>query len=46
MNEGVSEHLWNVLQSKVAVADAINTGTATTIDFDSVHEAVLESYGW
>jgi salicylate hydroxylase len=25
MNEGVSEHLWNVLQSKVAVADAINT---------------------
>lgn len=46
MNEGVSEHLWSVLASKAEVADAINTGTPSTIDFDSVEEAVLSSYGW
>lgn len=46
MDEGVSEHLWGVLVDKAATADAINTGTPSTIDSDSVEEAVLSSYGW
>lgn len=46
MQEGVSEHLWAVLAAKAEVSDAINTGTPSTIDFDSVEEAVLSSYGW
>lgn len=46
MQEGVSEHLWGVLAAKAEVADAINTGTPSTIDFASVEEAVLSSYGW
>jgi SNF2 family DNA or RNA helicase len=45
-SEQVSEHLWAVLGSKVAVADAVNTGTNTTIDASSIEEAVLQSYGW
>jgi SWI/SNF-related matrix-associated actin-dependent regulator 1 of chromatin subfamily A len=46
MQEGVSEHLWAVLADKAATADAVNTGTPSTIDASSVEEAVLESYGW
>lgn len=47
----MSEHLWGVLQAKVAVADAINVGQADTIDPDalvdgSVIDGVLESLGW
>jgi SNF2 family DNA or RNA helicase len=46
MQEGVSEHLWGVLAAKAEVADAINTGTPSTIDLSTVEEAVLSSYGW
>jgi hypothetical protein len=46
MDNGVSEHLWTVLLDKVGVADAVNTGTPSTIDTDSIEEAVLSSYGW
>ena len=46
MAEGVSEHLWAVLASKAETADAINTGTPSTIDLSSVEEQVLSSYGW
>jgi SWI/SNF-related matrix-associated actin-dependent regulator 1 of chromatin subfamily A len=46
MSEGVSENLWNVLVDKAHVADAVNTGTPSTIDADSVEEAVLQNYGW
>lgn len=46
MQEGVSEHLWAVLVDKAVTADAINTGTPSTIDLESVQDAVLSSYGW
>jgi SWI/SNF-related matrix-associated actin-dependent regulator 1 of chromatin subfamily A len=46
MAEGVSERLWAILCDKAHVADAINTGTPSTIDPDSVISAVLEDYGW
>jgi SWI/SNF-related matrix-associated actin-dependent regulator 1 of chromatin subfamily A len=46
LNEGVSERLWAVLGEKAKVADAINTGTPSTIDFASVEEQVLSSFGW
>lgn len=42
----MSERLWDVLQAKAAVADAINVGQADTIDQGSVIDAVLESFGW
>jgi SWI/SNF-related matrix-associated actin-dependent regulator 1 of chromatin subfamily A len=45
-NEMVSQTLWAILSSKAATADAINTGTPSTIDPDSVVEEVLASYGW
>lgn len=46
MSEGVSQHLWAILMGKVETADAINTGTDSTIPAESVQEAVLSSYGW
>lgn len=46
MQEGVSEHLWSVLFDKALTADAVNTGTPSTIDAESVVMTVLESYGW
>lgn len=46
MQEGVSERLWEILKDKARVADAVNTGTPSTIDAESVQEAVLSSYGW
>lgn len=46
MQGGVSEHLWDVLVDKAGVADAVNTGTPSTIDGETVQEAVLASYGW
>jgi SNF2 family DNA or RNA helicase len=42
----VSQNLWMVLQNKAAVVDAINTGTESTIEFESIQEAVLSSFGW
>lgn len=44
--EMVSEHLWNVLQAKAKVVDAINTGRESTIIEADIYTAVLESYGW
>lgn len=46
MAEGVSERLWSILVDKAHVADAVNTGTPSTIDSESVQEAVLSAYGW
>jgi SNF2 family DNA or RNA helicase len=42
----VSQNLWMVLQNKAQITDAINTGTESTIEFESIQEAVLSSFGW
>jgi SWI/SNF-related matrix-associated actin-dependent regulator 1 of chromatin subfamily A len=42
----VSEHLWDVLNAKAHVVDAINTGRASTIDPETVINEVLSKFGW
>ncbi len=46
MEGGVSQKLWNVLQTKAQVVDGINNGKATIIDQGSVINAILDEYGW
>ncbi|TXH53631.1 MAG: DEAD/DEAH box helicase [Desulfurellales bacterium] len=45
-DEGVSQRLWNVLQFKAEIVDAINNGKPTIIDQTSVVNSVLNDYGW
>lgn len=42
----VSQKLWDVLQGKALVVDAINHGKPTTVDPDSVITQVLAGFGW
>lgn len=45
MQDGVSEKMWDVLQRKAAITDAVNAGTPVTIDEGSMTSAILSAYG-
>ena len=42
----VSQRLWETLQNKASITDAINTGVESTVEYESIQEAVLSGYGW